>query len=141
MSLFDEIRCDMPLPGDVPDFLKKRPDFQTYDLGKGMNEYVITETGQIHLVRTAVIGALLGLSWCEDFQEEPTPIMWKRKKIHMYASNIRGGSPSENGWISYTADGSDCIDIGYDVQIRNGKVSSIKEVHRIVKPAQKENIV
>jgi len=141
MSLFDEIECKMPLPGDVPEFLKKFPLFQTHDLGQGMNEYEISEQGEIFLVHSALFGLIAGAfgKSSEDIRnyESKTPMIWKRKKIHMHASNIRGGSPSKDGYVYYTDDGSDYISINYVVQIRDGKVSSIKETGRSVQPAKK----
>lgn len=58
----------------------------------------------------------------------------------MWASNLRGGAPGKGKkkgqYITYTENGEDCISITYVVQIRNGRVSSIKEKWREVKPAR-----
>ena len=43
MGLFDTVLIKMPLPDDAPEFVKKCPVFQTYDLGRGMGEYFIDE--------------------------------------------------------------------------------------------------
>ncbi len=134
MSLFDEVEVKMPLPGDVPDFLKGRQLFQTYDLGKGMGEYEISEDGKVCILSTPAWSILSGVL---ELKMQPMPLFWKRKKIRLHTSNIAGGSPSKDGWITYTKDGSDCVEINYVVQIRDGKVSSIKETNRVVKPAQK----
>jgi hypothetical protein len=134
MSLFDEVEVKMPLPGDVPEFLKKAPLFQTYDLGKSMGNYEITKDGEVHMLGTPAWDMI---SEFLKIEMRPMPLFWKRKKIHLHASNISGGSPSKDGWITYTRDGSDCIDVNYVVQIRNGKVSSIKELSRTVRSAQK----
>lgn len=141
MSLFDEIECKMSLPGDVPEFLKNLPLFQTYDLGQGMNEYEISEQGEIFLTHSALFGLIAG-AFDKDPEEaraceKKTKMTWKRKKIHMHASNIRGGSPSKDGYVYYTDDGSDCISINYVVQVRDGNVSSIKETGRSAQPAKK----
>lgn len=137
MGLFDEIHCKKKLPDDAPEFVKKCPAFQTYDLGKGMGQYAITEDGQLVLESNMMTNILR-----EVFKSEPKPILVKyvRKKIEMYATNLRGGAPGKGKrkgqYISYTENGEDCMTIVYVVQIRKGRVSSIKEKWREVKAAR-----
>lgn len=136
--MFDEIYCKIKLPEDAPDFVKRIPCFQTYDLGKGMGQYTITEDGELQLDSTTLTFMLAeAMGAPEGFQPKPMKISYKRKRIEMYTSNIRGGAPSKDGYVYYTDDGSDYIEITYIVQIRNSKVSSIKEKIRTAKPAQK----
>ena len=121
MGLFDEVHCRYPLPDDAPEFVRRFRAFQTYDLGRGMGEYTITEEGQLC--------ASLN-SW------RPGPIYYKRKRLELYASNLRGGKPTPSGFQYYTENGEDYVSIVYVVQIRDGKVSSIKEKWRRVLPAR-----
>jgi hypothetical protein len=136
MSLFDEILCKRKLPDDAPDFVKKCPVFQTYDLGKGMGQFTITESGELICESTMISGMLENIG----FKFHPVPIKYVRKKIEMHASNLRGGAPgrgkNKGRYINYTENGEDYISIVYVVQIRNGRVSSIKEKWRDVKPAR-----
>lgn len=136
MSCYDEIICEMSLPGDVPDFIQKRPVFQTYNLGCKMNVFLLKD-GQLQLdINHCFIAQVLkeALELPEE-QLPSTSIDYKRKRIVMYASNVRGGKPGKKGYQWYTDDGSDKIDITYVVQIRNSRVSSIKELSRTVEPA------
>ena len=125
----------MPLPEDAPDFLKKCPCFQTSDLGKAGNSYTISKDGQFLMTDCLLSGILLDAFGIKD-PPPPMPIVWKRKKIHLYASNLRGGSPRDGKYVYFTENGEDYISINYVVQIRSGKVSSIKEQSRDVKPAK-----
>jgi len=118
----------MELPGDVPYFLKECPCFQTYDLGKGMSDYELDKDGKLWITRTMLGGAL-------GIVENPTLVTYKRKRIELHSSNLRGGKPSRRGYILFTDNGEDCIDITYVVNIRNGK-TTIKEKWRDVKPAR-----
>jgi hypothetical protein len=139
MGLFDTVLIKMPLPDDAPEFVKKCPVFQTYDLGRGMGEYFIDEDGKLWYEANDYTYIL-----CEAFGVEPKdvkPILcnYKRKKLELDASNIRGGrrDPETNSYVMLTENGEDACSIVYTVQIRNGKVSSIKEKHRKVEPAKK----
>lgn len=136
MSCFDSIYCEMELPGSPPNYLKKCPSFQTCDLGKAMNEYIISKDGELLLdVSSSFIYAILKEVLKDQKEPEPSKVFYKRKKITMYASNCVGGGPRNGEYVYYTEDGSDIIDVDYVVQIRNGIVSSIKEISRRVKPA------
>lgn len=135
MSVPDYIECKMALPADTPDCIKKSPFFQTSDLGGQGNEYQITEDG-LFQITSSIIGNFLMEAMGVTEQPPPTTITWKRKKITMYASNCRGGGPRNGEYVWYTKDGSDYVSITMVVQIRNGKVSSIKEKGRSVKPAR-----
>jgi hypothetical protein len=123
----------MPLPDDAPKFVKDCPAFQTYDLGKGMGSWTITEDGGLQCDQT-LIGGLLEQEF--SVKIPPCPISYKRKRIEMTASNLRGAGPRKGKYVYFTEDGSDLIEITYIVQIRNGKVSSIKEKLRTQRPAR-----
>lgn len=126
----------MELPENAPEYLKRCPFFQTYDLGKGMNEYILSEDRELLLnVKHSMIYGMLKEVFGAPENPIPTKIFHKRKKIIMSATNCRGGGPRNGKYVYYTDDGSDIVDINYVVQIRDGKVSSIKEESRNVKPA------
>lgn len=124
---FDNVICRYPLPGDVPEFLKNSPVFQTSDLGGGMGDYEITESGEVRPVFdqvTVEICRRLGL-------DVVAPLQWKRKRLEIYASNICGGKPMPDGSYKHlTRNGEEPLWITYVVQIRNSVVSSIKELRR-----------
>ncbi len=134
MGLFDTICCKKQLPDNAPDFVKECPVFQTYDLGRGMGEYTITEDGRLLMdsnLTTWMIREALG---CKEFP--PVPLEYKRKRIEMRADNLRGGAPRGKRYVYFTDDGGDYTEVVYVVQIRDGKVSSIKEKFRQCQPAQ-----
>ena len=132
MGLFDEIYCEYELPGEVPEFIKKCPSFQTKDLGEGMGQYIITKEGELFLDLSCY-----NIPGIPEFFLTNKKIGYSRKKIEMYGSNIRAAGPRDGKYVWYTDDGSDYISITYIVQIRKGKVTSIKETHRTVEPAEK----
>jgi len=144
MSLVDTVLCEYPLPDDTPEHIKKNPVFQTHDLGEGMGEYVLTKDGKL-LFKNDICSSILCQAFGKNIEDiEPFTLEYKRKKIELFGSNIRGGRPAtkeekENGetYVFLTDDGSDLIEITYVVQIRNGKISSIKEKHRKTTPAKK----
>ena len=87
----------------------------------GVGQYILTEDGRLTL----------------PFRDHETVhLNYKRKKITMWAANLRGAKPWCGEYVHYTEDGSDSIRLTYVVQIRNGRVSSIKETHRDVRPAR-----
>ena len=135
MALFDTILCEMALPDPVPEFLKREPIFQTYDLGKGMGEYVITKDGRLRMRETAEIKSLKSWFGAKNY-EKLIARNYSRKRIEMYGSNLRGGAPRDGKYVYFTEDGSDYVGITYVVQIRDGVVSSIKEKSRTVTPAR-----
>ena len=103
-----------------------------------MGDFTITENGEVtidHSIMGDFLAEAVGVS--RDLLK-PMRITWKRKKITMYASNLCGAGPRNGKYIYYTKDGSDYISITYVVQIRNGKVSSIKEQSRHSQPAEKQ---
>lgn len=133
MSLFDEIVCKMPLPDDAPAFVKKYRSFQTCDLGRGMGQYTIDEDRQLYCeftVSARILKQALGID-----KLPRVSMFYRRKRIEMAATNMVGGGPVKGNCVPRTKDGSDCINIVYVVQIRDGKVSSIKEKHRSCEPA------
>jgi len=129
--MFDSIHCKMSLPEGTPEYFKENPYFQTYDLGCWMGDYVITEEGRLQMQNSLVSNVLM------ENHEDVTPITisYKRKRIEMYATNLRGGAFRDGKYVNFTDGGVDCIEITLIVQIRSGKVSSIKEKSRFVKPA------
>jgi hypothetical protein len=137
MSQYDEIHCKMKLPEDSPEYFKENPFFQTHDLEGIMAEYTITEEGEITLDNWFMKSILVDVLQIPKENIKPEKLYWKRKKIQMYSSNCCGGGNINGKYVMFTKDGSDCIEISYVVQIRNGKVSSIKESSRSVRPAIK----
>lgn len=133
MSLFDTVLCKAKLPDDAPSFLKDCPSFQTYDLGGTMADYEITADGTLILVSTVLSGMLAAAFGGKKVV--PVPVNYRRKRIELHASNLCGGAPSKEGYVKFTQDGEDAMDITYVVQIRDGKVSSIKEKWRRVDAA------
>ena len=132
MSLFDTIHCKRALPDDAPEFVKKSPVFQTYDLGRGCGDWTITEEGELRADRNIATEIFAeALNVCIP----PVMVRYKRKRIEMYATNLRGGGPRGKKYVFFTENGEDCISITYVVQIRNGKVSSIREKWRQAQPA------
>ncbi len=129
MGLFDDIYCKMPLPDDAPQFVKDCPVFQTYDLGRCMGQYIITEDGRLRYADD------LTCQLPEHLREAMQP-KYKRKRIRMHATNLRAGGPRKGEYVWFTTNGEDLIDIDYIVQIRDNKVSSIKETNRRVRPAR-----
>lgn len=136
MSCPDSIHCKMPLP-EAPEHVKRCPVFQTSDLGNNLGEYTITEDGKL-VLNNCAMGRLLmqSLGAPNDYEPQPILVEYVRKRIEMFASNMLGSATREGKRIVYTDDGSDRIDITYVVQIRNSKVSSIKEKCRTVTPAR-----
>lgn len=131
MGLFDTVVVECDLPKDAPKWLKDNPVFQTYDLGRMMGDYAITQDREL-VVRGSCIDQIV-----RDMLQVPescvtsVPIKYKRKKIELSTSNLRG---LKNG-VSYTDGGDDAINITYRVWIYDGKVGPIREVSRIEKPA------
>lgn len=134
MSLIDSIRCEMPLPEGAPDYFVRNPYFQTYDLGRGMGDYVITKDRVLQVENTIMASILMEAIGVEQ-QPLAIPLNYKRKRLEMYGSNLRAAGPRNGTYVHFTENGDDYVEITFVVQIRNGKVSSIKEKHRSVKPA------
>lgn len=139
MGLFDSIRCDYPLPGDPPDFLKNAPFFQTKDLGEGMGDYYITKDGELYLDFSGFDGLKEALCGGTDFVLKDKK-MNTSKKIEFYGSNLRAGKPRGKEYIFFTDDGSDYVSIGYVAQFKKGKLVSIKEKYRETKKAEKYEV-
>lgn len=132
--MHDDVHCKMSLPEDAPACIKESPFFQTYDLGKGMGRWVITEEGELQCegnLEFYILGEACGF----EGDMPAVAVKYKRKRIELFGSNLRGGGPRGKKYVWFTDDGSDYISITYVVQIRNGKVSSIKEKSRSVQPA------
>lgn len=135
MSVPDYIHCKMALPADTPECIKKSPFFQTSDLGNAGSDFVITEDGELQIEHSIMANILCEALEIDPEAIPPTPIFWKRKKITMYASNCRGGGPRDGKYVWFTDDGSDYVRATMVVQIRSGKVSSIKMTHCSSEPA------
>ena len=133
MGLFDEIHCKMPLPGDPPDFVLARPLFQTYDLGRGMGDYTITGDGRLLMDGSMATHLLEQVLQTGDIT--PLCLGYKRKRIEMHADNVRGGRHVAGQYRWFTEGGVPAVHISYVVQVRNGRVSSIKEKWRKEEPA------
>jgi len=139
MGLFDSIRCDYPLPGDPPSFLKNAPFFQTKDLGEGMGDYYITKDGELYLDFSGFDNLKEVFGEGKDFVLKDKKINIS-KKIEFYGSNLRAGKPRGKNYIYFTDDGNDYVAITYLAQFKKGKLISIKEKHREEKQAEKYEI-
>lgn len=133
MGCFDTVCIECDLPPSAPDWLKDCPVFQTYDLGGMMGDYSITKDRKLVIVDTCIGETLreaLGVA-----KQPPIPVKYKRKKLLLYASNIRGGRKVGKEYRQFTEDGSPCVSLHYRVWIYNGKAGPIREVSRVEKPA------
>lgn len=134
MGMFDNVVIhNKLLPNDAPQFLHRCPVFQTYDLGRGMRDFTIGPDGVLMMDGPGLISFVfdaLGVRF------DPIPVKYVRKRLEIHATNLRGSKGPPNKRITYTDNGEDMVDISYVVQIRNGKVSSIKELNRTVKKAR-----
>lgn len=142
MGMFDtvEVRCE--LPTNAPEFVVRSPVFQTYDLGRGMNDYAITKDKRLVITRSCIEAILMKAfktpkDVAEQIKKHVTPLTYRRKRLELYASNLRGGKPmgKKKKWQVFTANGEQMVEVTYVVQIRDGLVSSIKEKHRRVEDA------
>lgn len=131
MGLFDTVVVECDLPKDAPKWLKDSPVFQTYDLGRMMGDYAITQDREL-VVRGSCIDQIV-----RDMLQVPescitsVPIKYKRKKIELFTSNLRG----LKGGVPYTDGGHDAVDITYRIWIYDGKVGPIKQIHCNVRKA------
>jgi len=100
MGMFDNIRCEYPLPGNPPANAAEL-DFQTKDLESLLQTYVITPAGVLQLD-----GANVPFSGTVDF----------------YWSNIVASGPG-----IYTHDGEDAHHLEYQALFIDGKVTRMEE--------------
>lgn len=130
MGLFDEVTVHPSLlPDDAPEHVKRCPVFQTYDLGRGMGDYEITADRKVICGSTARLLKLMPDSNITAEQK------WKRKRIELYASNLRGGRMVGKKYRSFTDDGEPVVAVTYVVWIRNGRAGKVMEVRRDEEPA------
>lgn len=134
MGLFDEVTVLCELPENAPEFVRKCPVFQTYDLGRGANEYEITEDREFVMTGSAV-GLMLATAFGAGDVKFKTPVPFKRKRLELYTTNGCGGRRVGKTYMNFTKNGEPYVAITYVVQIRSGFVSSIKEKSRVEKPA------
>lgn len=105
MGMFDEVRCDYPLPGTPPEFIKPGHLFQTKDLNCLMEEYAIDAGGVISIPEfTGTIG--------------------------FYTSNICG-----TGAGVFTENGEDAESVAYRGVFVGSKIVSLTETRRTKEPA------
>jgi hypothetical protein len=108
MGMFDNIRCEYPLPGHPPANAAEL-DFQTKDLESLLQTYVITPAGVLQLD-----GANVHFSGTVDF----------------YWSNIVASGPG-----IYTHDGEDAHHLEYQALFIDGKVTRMEETENRKEPA------
>lgn len=128
MGEFSTVTVECDLPDTAPEWLKAYPVFQTYDLG-GYGEYAITKDRQLVIVDT-IVGSMLREALSITDMPPRQPIQYKRKKIQLYASNIRAGRKVGRVYRSFTEDGSPSVKLIYTVWIYDGKVGKMRETMR-----------
>jgi len=99
MGLFDEIVCDLELPGTKPDFVRSGHRYQTKDLDCDMSTYRIDETGKL------------------DYEPPFTGI------IEFYSSNWAGYGYG----AAWTTDGQDIESVDYRATFVDGRVLGIEQ--------------
>jgi hypothetical protein len=113
MGMFDEIICDYPLPGTVPEWAKA-PDFhfQTKDLDCSLSTYRINHFGQLNLVK---------------FRDGEQQIVEKSEPytgdLDFYMSNTRGCAYG----FSFTSRGEDNESVEWRARFRDGQLESIQQ--------------
>src|SRR4051812_6215154 len=111
MGMYDNIRCDYPLPigpnGPPPDFVMEPGYlFQSKDLDCSLSVFTIKADGTFDY-ETAYTG-----------------------ELEFYTSNICGSGPG-----LYTRTGEDAISVDYLAKFVDGKLTSIVETAREIRPA------
>jgi len=134
MSLFDTVTIECDLPDNAPEWLKRCPVFQTYDLGNHMSDYSITKDREL-VIDDTCIGYMIREALGIIRQPERLPIKYKHKRLVLYASNIRGGRKVGKKYRHFTEDGQPCTSLVYVVWIRDGKAGPIRENARNEEPA------
>ena len=112
MGMFDEIRCDYPLPNDPPAFASKSGyRFQTKALNCELEVYTISSDGGLYRCN----GSLVPLTGDVSF----------------YTSNSIGSSHG----VEFTANGEDSESVEYLAVFHNGRLQKIHESERTRVPA------
>lgn len=106
MGMFDDIRCDRPLPGDPPEFVRAPGHrFQTNDLDERLAVYVITEDGRL-------------------IQEDGSPV------DHHGAVDFHSGNVVQSGPATYTAKGEDAEWVEYRATFVGGLLTDLVQTER-----------
>lgn len=127
MGMFDEIICRYPLPGTPPAFVKPGHVFQAKDMEHGCWIYQLGSDGILRSADT--FERSQGNLQFDDVERFTGEIVF-------YASNVRGGAPSrKGGYVQFTDDGSDAIQISYDATFENGHLITLREENRTTEPA------
>lgn len=116
MGMFDDIKCEYPLPGTPLALIV--PNFQTKDLECSLDQYEITEDGR--LIQTFT-----------SFGAEPQGFVPYTGVINFYNSN---GSAGAYG-ICFTSKGEDLESAEYNATFKDGIVTSIEQVEYSREPA------
>lgn len=109
MGMFDEVVCEMPLPGTVPAWIEPGHKFQTKD----------TPSQHLYTYTIASDGAFSG----EDANNYTGT-------IEFYTSNICGCGPGV-----YTRNGEDAESVSFVAKIVDGRVSELKQTEYEIKAA------
>lgn len=120
MGMYDDIVCDYPLPGEPPSFVGPGHAFQTKDLDCAMSTYRITADGELKLERE-IFSADQGNAVVVDFTGE----------VRFYTSNVAGGSHG----FTFTRHGENAETVEYVAEISHGKLTSLRQTSRTVRPA------
>lgn len=106
MGMFDQVRCEMPLPGIVPDFVDVSHCFQTKDLPDlYMSTFLIGMDGKLSRERGD-----------GDDVSDFTGI------VDFYTSNVVGGGPGV-----YTLNGEDAESVEYRAVLVHGVAESLNQ--------------
>jgi hypothetical protein len=114
MGLFDWIKCEVPLPGNPPEWALHGHAFQTKDLPCLMDIYTITADGRLE-------------GGDRDFSTYTGTIQF-------YDSNIVASGPG-----TYTRDGEDAISLEYRATFIRGRLVDLAQVEFTREPAAKFN--
>jgi hypothetical protein len=113
MGMFDDIICDYPLPGTVPEWATA-PEFrfQTKDLDCTLSTYRINHFGQLNLVK-----------FRDGEQQAVEELEPYTGYLDFYMSNTRGCAYG----FSFTSHGEDRESVEWRARFRNGQLESIEQ--------------
>lgn len=113
MGMFDTIRCQYPLPGELPPEVASLM-FQSKDLDCLLDEYELTTDGQLVVHKRDADGAP---------QATCIPVADYTGVVNMYWSNVVASGPGV-----YTANGEDAWHLEFAVTLHSGRVVEVRAV-------------
>ena len=112
MGMFDELRCEYPLPGIQPEDPAVLQRMQTKDFECSLGVFTVDAD-----------------KWLRDSKGE---IYRWLGNVYFYGSNFAASS----GATTYTSDGQDCEWTAYKARISFGRLTSVEQVEYARKPAK-----